>query len=172
MTIAQVMATCDEEGIERPEQSYGGLESYRAPQEADLLDEVVTTLEAGQGAVAERKSPQNDLQNDPQDGFGPAPPKEKKEAESEPAKTEPPAEPPPGDGDPDEEPDDEPDEADVDTGAMTVEQEIVFYHKEGMTPSDIAEAMTTDDQKITPQKVGKVLARYKKEPQAFAMAGV
>lgn len=138
MTIAQVMAACDELGVERPEESYGSLESYRAPYEKDLLDEAITTLEAGQKAVAERKSAESSPPSGP-------------EAESLPSLDE---------------------AVEATSGAMTLEQEIIFYHQQEMAPADIAVAVSTEEEKITPQKVGKVIARFKREPEAFSMAGM
>jgi hypothetical protein len=59
-----------------------------------------------------------------------------------------------------------------DIGAMTLEQQIVMYHQSGLAPRDIAEKVSEPDAPITSQKVGKVLARWKADPDAFEMAGV
>jgi len=51
---------------------------------------------------------------------------------------------------------------------MTLEQEIIEYHKLGtMTPAEIAAAVSSEGNEISHQKVGKVIARWEKEPEAF-----
>jgi hypothetical protein len=51
---------------------------------------------------------------------------------------------------------------------MTLEQEIIEYHKQGtMTPAEIAAAVSCEGNEVSHQKVGKVIARWEKEPQAF-----
>lgn len=61
----------------------------------------------------------------------------------------------------------------VPDGPMTLEQEIIEYHKQGtMTPAEIAAAVSCEGNEVSHQKVGKVIARWEKEPQAFETAEV
>lgn len=55
---------------------------------------------------------------------------------------------------------------------LTLEQEIIFYHQQDMTPSAIAVAVSTEDETVTPQKVGKIIARFNREPEAFSMNAI
>ena len=54
--------------------------------------------------------------------------------------------------------------------ALTLEQEIVEYHKAGLSAKEIAEAVSQPGNEISHQKVNKVLARYKEDPGAFDIA--
>lgn len=66
------------------------------------------------------------------------------------------------DGDPDDSP----------GGAMTLEQEIVWHHSQGMAPADIAKNVSGGDQKITVAKVRAVLKRFEEDPAGFDLDGV
>jgi hypothetical protein len=58
-------------------------------------------------------------------------------------------------------------------GEMTLEQEIVMYHKLGtMSATEIAEAVSREGNEVSHQKVGKVIARWEREPAAFESAEV
>ena len=56
---------------------------------------------------------------------------------------------------------------------MTLEQEIVMYHKLGtMTPTEIAASVSREGSEISRQKVNAVVKRYEAEPSAFETVGV
>ena len=66
--------------------------------------------------------------------------------------------------------DDDPSEPPAGLGeAMTLEDEIVAYHKGGLNHSEIREAFKGSGQEVTPQKISAVLKRYKEQPEAFSV---
>lgn len=66
-----------------------------------------------------------------------------------------------------------PNASDVAEEPLTLEQEIVMYHKIGtMTPTEIATAVSTEGNEISRQKVNSVVKRYQQDPAAFDTVGV
>jgi len=63
------------------------------------------------------------------------------------------------------------DVVDEDMGSLTLEQRIVKLHLAGNAPADIAQGLSTADERVSVQKVTAVLKRYDKDPEAFAMPG-
>ena len=58
-------------------------------------------------------------------------------------------------------------------GSMTLEQEIIEYHKlGGLGADEIAAAVTSEDAPVSRQKVAAVIKRYKEDPAAFETADV
>jgi len=52
---------------------------------------------------------------------------------------------------------------------LPLEQQIIQYHQHGFAAADIADALTTDDQKVSRQKVQAIVKRYEDDPAAMAM---
>jgi len=52
---------------------------------------------------------------------------------------------------------------------LSVEQQIVQLHEQGVEAADIASELTTSEQRVSPQKVRAVIKRYEEDPGAVAM---
>lgn len=171
ITVEEVYHVADEQGWPRPPLQYSDPRTVRAPQEPEVPEEVHRSMatdarparvkRTGEGRRrATKPAPETDDEqelpddsNDAQDG-----PKDVNELEDEAI-------------DADELADDaelaDEDEAAGD-GPMTLEQEIVHLHKQGLAPGVIAQNVSSDDRPVTAQKVTAIVQRYERDPQAFA----
>ena len=59
---------------------------------------------------------------------------------------------------------------DAPAGPLTLEQEVIVYHKQGFSATEISEAVSTPDNEVSDQKVTAIVRRYKKNPEAFETA--
>lgn len=69
-------------------------------------------------------------------------------------------------GDADNEDDEDDTEAEA-GGPLTLEQEIVEYHKQGKSAVEIAELVSTEAAPVSRQKVQAIVKRFEEEPAAF-----
>lgn len=55
-------------------------------------------------------------------------------------------------------------------GPLSQEQEVVMYFQQGMAPGIIAEEVSTENNKISRQKVNSIIKQFKDNPQRFLVA--
>lgn len=58
-----------------------------------------------------------------------------------------------------------------DGDGLSLEQRIVQLHEQGFEAADIATELTTENEKVSQQKVRAVIKRYEEDPDAIAMPG-
>lgn len=145
---ADVFAECDRLGLERPPLHYQDVRTRRAPAEPDVPESVARAFDAQNRGARAAHADQDYLEDDGEsDAFESA-------ASSE-------------DG-VDYGGDEFDPSVEAPGGAMTLEQEIISYHSQGMSSAEIAAAVSLPDREVTTRKVNAIVKRFMADPAAFA----
>lgn len=159
-TIEEVFAAADEAGLDRPPLEYESLNAQRGPMDPELSEEAARVYEP---APRRRSRPRKPLPQPVEEDAGEEAGEAFDDAETEDydGLTA---------GDYADEPAADAAAGEPIAGALTIEQEILEYHRAGLEPRDIAANVKEGGKSVGLRKVNAIIRRYQENPADFASA--